>query len=157
MKFVVYYAQMARFNIFNNTFLAKFCCILFKYCKSCNIICDIIQSLILYEVRSFLDKNSRFISYIINSAQELIQAKMKSVFSSNQFKLLIEDMDSRRFGIFLLVTINRVYKQEVLFLCFLLIACIDSHMHNINNPNLNLANDILLLCNNIVNLSELKK
>lgn len=83
MKFVAYYVQIAEFNILSKIILTWFYCILFKYHKSCNTICDIIPNLILYVVQSLLDKNPQFISYIINNTQELLQAKIKNMFLNN--------------------------------------------------------------------------
>ena len=58
---------------------------------------------------------------------------------------------------FLLVAIDRAYKQEAPFPCSLLRACVDSHDHIIDNPNLDLADDIPLLRNNMVDPSKLEK
>lgn len=69
----------------------------------------------------------------------------------------VENMNPQRLRTFSLVVIDRIYKQEAPFLRFLLRVCVDIHDHIIEKPNLDLTNDILLLCNNIVDPPELEK
>ncbi len=93
VEYIAYYAQMAGFNILSKTFLAQLYCILLKYHEGCNIICDIIQNPVLHRVQSLFDKDPQFVSYITNSARDLAQAEMKNVFSSNQLKMPVKDMN----------------------------------------------------------------
>ena len=53
--------------------------------------------------------------------------------------------------------IDRVYKQEEYFIRSLLWACIDSYDHIIDNPNLDLADNIPFLHNDMVNPLELEE
>ena len=98
---------MAGFNNLSKTFLTLLCCIPLRHYEGCNTICDIIQNPELHGVRTLLIKDSQFISYVTNSVQELVQAKMISVTSSNQLKLLVEEMNPWRLREFSLVAINR--------------------------------------------------
>ncbi len=148
---------MAGFNNLSETFLTLLRCIPLRDREGYNIICDIIQNPELHGVRNLLIKDSRFISYITNSAQELIQAKMKSMTSSNQLRLPIEEMNLWRLREFLLVIIDKVHKQETSFTCSLLRVYVYCHDHIIDNLNLDLADDIPLLHDNMVNPSELKE
>ena len=102
-------------------------------------------------------QNPQFISYITNSAQELVQAEMISVTSNNQLRLPIEEMNPWRLREFLLIAIDRAHKLEAPFTRSLLQACVNSHDHIIDDPNLDLADDILLLRNNMVDPPELKE
>ncbi len=76
---------------------------------------------------------------------------MKSMSSSNQLKMLAKNINSQQLRIFLLIIIDRVHKQEILFFCSLLRACIDNHDYVINDLNLDLANNIPLLYSNMIN------
>ena len=76
---------------------------------------------------------------------------------SNQLRLLVEEINPWRHREFLLLAIDRAYKQEELFTCFFLQAYVDSHDHIIDDPNLDLAHDIFLLCNNMIDPLELKE
>lgn len=67
MEYVVYYAQMAGFNILSKTFLAQFCCIALHHHKGCNTIYYIIQNPVLHRVRVLLNKDPRIVFYFINS------------------------------------------------------------------------------------------
>lgn len=111
----------------------------------------------LNRVWFLLDKDPQFIFYVTNSAWELVQAEMKSMSLSNQLKIPVEDINLHWLTTFLLVQIDRVYKQEVSFLCSLLQACIDNHDNIIDNPNLNKANENLLFYDNMINLIELEE
>ncbi len=82
---------------------------------------------------------------------------MKSVTSSNQFRLRVKEMNPWRLREFLLVAIDRAYKKEAIFTHSLLQACIDSHNHIIDNLNLDLADNIPFLFNNMINMLELKE
>ncbi len=135
VEYVAYYARMTRFNNLSETFLTLFYCILLRYREDYNTICDIIQNPELHRVRNLLIKNPQFISYITNNTRELIQAEMKSVTSSNQLRLPVEKMNPRRLREFLLVAIDRAYKQEAPFTRSLLRACVDSHDHINNDLN----------------------
>ncbi len=64
----------------------------------------------LYGVRSLLDKDPQFVSYITNSIQDLAQAKIKSVSSSNQLKMPVENMNPQQLKTFSLIAIDRVNK-----------------------------------------------
>lgn len=110
MEYIAYYVRIARFNNLSKTFLTLLRCLPLRHCKGCNTICDIIQNPELHGVRNLFIKDPRFISYITNSARELVQAKMKSVTSSNQLKLPVEEINPRRLREFSLVTIDRVHK-----------------------------------------------
>lgn len=111
---------MARFNNFSKTFLILLYCIPLKDCEGYNTIYDIIQNLELHEVRTLLIKDSQFVSYITNSVWKLGQAKIKSVTSSNQFKLPVKEINPWQLREFLLIVIDRVYKKEIPFTCFFL-------------------------------------
>lgn len=50
----------------------------------------------------------------------------------------------------MLIAIDRVYKQEAHFICSFLQVCINNLDHIIDNPNLDLADDISLLRNNMI-------
>ena len=104
-----------------------------------------------------LIKDPRFISYVTNSARELVQAEMISVTSSNQLRLSVEKMNPQQLREFSLVAIDRAHKQEAPFTCSFLQTCVDSHDHIIDDPNLDLADDIPLLRDNMVDLPELKE
>ena len=93
VEYVTFYVQIAEFNNLNKTFLTLLYCIPFRHHEGCNTICDIIQNPELHRVRTLFIKNPQFISYITNSAQELDQAEMISVTSSNQLRLPIEEMN----------------------------------------------------------------
>lgn len=112
----MYYAQMAGFNTIGKTFLIQLCSILLKHCESYTTVCDIIQNLVLHGVRSLLSKDPQFISYIANYARDLVKAKIKDLSSSNQFKMSVKDINPQQLKAFLLVTIDRAYKQEAHFL-----------------------------------------
>ncbi len=157
VEYVAYYAWMARFNNLSKTFLTLLRCIPLRHHKGYNTICDIIQNLELHGVRNLFIKDLRFISFITNSARELIQAEIKSVTSSNQLRLPVEEMNPWRLREFSLVAIDRAHKQDASFTRSLLQACVNSHDHIIDNPNLDLADDILLLCNNMVDPLELEE
>ena len=58
---------------------------------------------------------------------------------------------------FLFVAIDKAHKLEAPFTHSLLRASVDSHDHIIDDPNLDLADDIPLLRNNMVDPPELKK
>ena len=148
---------MAEFNNLSKTFLTLLCCILLRHYEGCNTICNIIQNLELHRVRTLFIKNPWFISYVTNSIQELVQAEIISITSSNQLRLPIEKMNSWRFREFSLVVIYRAHKLGASFTCSLLRVCVDSYDYIIDNPNLNLADDILLLRNNMVNPPELEE
>ncbi len=148
---------MAGFNNLSETFLTLLRCIPLRHREGCNTICNIIQNPELHGVRNLLIKDPQFISFITNSAQELVQAEIKSAILSNQLRLPVEEMNPRRLREFLLVAIDRVHKQESPFTRSLLQACVDSHDHIIHDLNLDLADDIFLLCNNIVDPPELEK
>ena len=66
-------------------------------------------------------------------------------------------MNPQRLREFSLVAIDRAHKQEAPFIRSLLRACVDSHDHIIDNPNLDLADDISLLRNNMVDPPELEE
>ena len=70
--------------------------------------------------------------------------------------MLVKDINQLALNILLLITINIMHKQEVLFFCSFQQACIGSYDNINNNLNLNLANNIFFLYNNIINLPELK-
>ncbi len=53
--------------------------------------------------------------------------------------------------------IDKAHKQKAPFLRSLLQACVDSHDHIIDNPNLDLADDIPLLYNNMIDPLELEE
>ena len=148
---------MAEFNNLSETFLTVLRYISLKHHEGCNIICDIIKNPKLYRVRTLFIKNPRFISYVTNSAQDLVEAGIISITSNNQLRLPIEEMNPWRLREFLLIAIDRAYKLETPFTRSLLQACVNSHDHIIDNPNLDLADDILLLRNNIVDPPELEK
>ncbi len=148
---------MAEFNTLSMTFLVQPCYIPLKHHEGCNTIYDIIQNPVLHRVRSLLDKDPRFVSYVTNSAQDLTQTGMKSMFSSNQLKMSIENMNSQRLRTCLLIAINRAHRQEALFFCSFLRVCVDSHDRVIDNPNLDPANDIPLLRNNMIDPPKLEK
>ena len=93
VEYVAYYARMAGFNTLGETFVAQLCCIPLRHREGCDTICDIIQTPALYGVRLLLDKDPRFVTYVTNSARELVQAEMESVSSSNQLKLPVADMN----------------------------------------------------------------
>ena len=82
---------------------------------------------------------------------------MISVTSSNQLRLPIEEMNPRRLREFSFVAIDRVHKLEAPFTRSLLRVCVDSHDHIIDDSNLDLADDIPLLRNNIVDPPELEE
>ena len=83
------------FNIFGQTFFDLLYYIPLRNCEDCNIIYDtIIQSLELNEIQISIIKNLQFVSNVTNSAQELVQVKMKNVLSSNQLRLFIERIKS---------------------------------------------------------------
>ena len=158
VEYVAYYVRMAGFNTLGETFVAQFCCILLRHCESCDTICDIIQTPALHGVQSLLDKDPRFVAYVTSSAWELVQAKMENMSSSNQLKMPVADMNPQRLRTFLLVEIDRVYKQEAPFIRSLLQTCVNSHDHIIDDPNLDLADDdIPLLRNNMVNPPNLEE
>ena len=157
MEYVTFYAQIAEFNNLSKGFLTLLRCITLRHHKDCNTICDIIQNPELHRVQTLFIKNPRFISYITNNAQELVQAEMISVTSNNQLRLPIEEMNPRRLREFSLVAIDRVHKQEIPITHSLFRACVDSHDHIIDDLNLDLADDIPLLHNNMVDPPELKK
>ncbi len=148
---------MAGFNNLSEKFLTLLCYIPLRHRESCNTICDIIQNPELHRDRNLLIKDLRFISYITNSAQELVQANMKSVTSSNQLRLSIKEMNHWQLKEFSLVAIDKAHKLEAPFIHSLLRTCINSHDHIIDNANLDLVDDILLLCDTIVDRSELKE
>ncbi len=77
--------------------------------------------------------------------------------SSNQLRLPVEEMNPQRLREFLLVAINRAHKQKAPFTRSLLRTCVNSHDHIIDDPNLDLANDILLLHDNMVDPPELEE
>ncbi len=110
MEYVAYYAWMAGFNILSEMFLSQLCCILLKHYEACNTIYDIIQNPVLHEVQSLCDKNPWFVSYVTKSARDLAQVEIKSVSSSNQLKMPVEDMNLQRLRILLLVAIDRAVK-----------------------------------------------
>ncbi len=157
VEYVAYYTWMAGFNNLSEMFLTLLRCIPLRHREGCNTICDIIQNPELHRVRNLLIKDPRFISFVTNSAQELVQAEMKSVTSSNQLRLSIEEMNPRRLREFSLVAIDRAHKQEASFTCSLLRAYVDSHDHIIDDPNLDLADDIPLLRDNMVDPPELEE
>ena len=66
-------------------------------------------------------------------------------------------MNPQRLRTFSLIRIDRVHKQKAHFLCFLLRACVDSHDHIIDDPNLDQANENPLLYNNMINPLELEE
>ena len=66
-------------------------------------------------------------------------------------------MNPQRLREFSLVAIDKAHKLEAPFICSFLQACIDSHNHIIVDPNLDLADDIPLLRNNMVDPPELEK
>ncbi len=72
MEYVAYYARMAGFNNLSETFLTLLRCIPLRHHEGCNTICDIIQNSELHRVQNLLIKDPRFISFITNSAQELV-------------------------------------------------------------------------------------
>ena len=74
--------------------------------------------------------------------------------SSNQLRLLVEEMNLWRLGEFSLVVIDRVHK---LFTRSLFRACVDSHDYIIDDQNLDLADDIPLLRDNMVDPPELEE
>ena len=148
---------MTEFNNLSKTFLTVLRCISLRYHEGCNTICDIIQNPKLHRVRTLFIKNPRFISYITNSAQELVQAEMISITSNNQLRLPIEEMNPWRLREFLLIAIDRAHKLEAPFTRSLLQACVNSHDHIIDDPNLDLADDIPLLHNNMVDPPKLEK
>ncbi len=157
VEYVVYYARMAGFNNLSETFLTLLRCIPLRHREGCNTICDIIQNPELHGVRNLLIKDPQFISYITNSTRELVQVEMKSMTSSNQLRLPIEEMNPWQLREFSLVAIDRAHKQEAPFTRSLLQACVDSHDHIIDNLNLDLADDILLLRDNMVGPPELEE
>ena len=70
----------------------------------------------------------------------------------------VADMNPQRLRTFSFIEIDRVHKQEAPFIRSLLRACVDSHDHIIDDPNLDLADDdIPLLRDNIVNPPNLEK
>lgn len=89
-----------------------------------------------------LIKNPQFISYITNSVQELVQAKIKSVTLSNQLKLPVKEMNPWQLRKFSLIAIDRAHKKEVSFTFSFLQICIDIYNHIIDNLNLDLADNI---------------
>ena len=157
VEYIAFYTCMAGFKNLSKTFFTLLRCIPLKHRESCNTICDIIQNPELHRVLTLFIKDFRFISYIINSIQELVQVKMINVTSSNQFRLPVEEMNLWRLREFLLIAIDRPYKQEAPFTRSLLRACVNSHDHIIDNPNLDLVDDIAFLHNNIVDPLELKE
>ena len=157
VEYVAFYARMAGFNNLSETFLTLLRCIPLKHHEGCNTICDIIQNPELHRVRILLIKDSRFISYITNSARELVQAEMISVTSSNQLRLPVEEMNPQQLREFSLVAIDRAHKQEAPFTRSLLRGCVDSHDHIIDDPNLDIADDISLLRDNMVDPPELEE
>ena len=157
VEYVAFYARMAGFNNLSETFLTLLRCIPLKHREGCNTICDIIQNPELHGVRTLLIKDPRFISYVTNSARELVQAEMINVISSNQLKLPVKEMNPQRLREFLLIAIDRTHKQEAPFTHSLLQACIDSYDHIIHYPNLDLADNIPLLHNNMVDPPELEE
>ncbi len=82
---------------------------------------------------------------------------MKSIFSSNQLKISVEYKNFQLLWTFLLIVINKVHKQKILFLYSFLQAYVDSYDHVIDNLNRDLANDILLFPNNMINPLKLKE
>ncbi len=150
----MYYARIVGFS---KTFLAQLCCIPLKYREGCNIIYDIIQNSVLHGVWSLLDKDLRFVSYVTNSARDFAQAEMKSMSLSNQFKIPIEDINPHRLRTFSLIAIDRAHKQKTSFFRSFLQACVDNHDHVIDDPNLDLADDILFFCDNMIDLPELEE
>ncbi len=157
MEYVAYYAWMAGFNNLSKTFWTLLHYILLKHCGGCNTICNIIQNLKLHKIWNFLIKDTRFISHITNSAWNLVQAEMKSVTSSNQLRLPIEKMNPWWLREFSFVAIDRAHKQEVFFTHTFLRACIDSDNHIIDDPKLDLVDNIFLLRNNMVDSRELEE
>ena len=157
MEYVIFYAWIAEFNNLSKTFLTLLHCISLRHHKGCNTIYDIIQNPELHKVWTLFIKNPRFISYVTNSAQELVQAEMISVTSSNQLRLPIEEINLRRLREFSFVVIDRAHKLEAPFTRSLLRACVDSHDHIIDDQNLDLADDIPLLRNNMVDPPEFEK
>lgn len=77
--------------------------------------------------------------------------------SSNQVKMLVENMNPQRLRTFLLIAIDKVHKPKTSFYCSLLQAYIDSHDDVVNKLNFDLADDILLLCNNMNDLPKLEE
>lgn len=63
-------------------------------------------------------------------------------------------MNPQTLRTFSFVAIDRAHKQEA---PFLLRACVDSHDRIIDDPNLDLANDIPLLRDNMINAPELEE
>ena len=124
---------MAEFNNLSEMFLTLLHCILLRHHEGYNIICDIIQNPELHRVRTLFIKNPRFISYIIYSAQELVQAEMISITSSNQLGLPIEEMNPWQLKEFSLVAIDRAHKLEVPYTHSLLRASIDSYDYIISD------------------------
>ena len=110
VEYIVFYTGMLGLNILSKTFLTQLRCIPLKHCEGYNTICDIIKNPELHGVRTLLIKDCQFISYVINSAQELVQFKILSITSSNQLRLPVEDMNPRRLRKFSLVAINRAHK-----------------------------------------------
>lgn len=82
---------------------------------------------------------------------------MQSISSSNQLKILVADMNSQPLRTFSLIAINKIHKQKALFIRSLLQVCVHSHNHIFDNLNLDLVDDILLFCNNMVNPPNLEK
>ncbi len=62
----------------------------------------------------------------------------------------IENINPQRYRTFSLVVIDKAYKQKTTFFYFLLQACINSHDCVIDDPYLDLANDILFLRDNMI-------
>lgn len=66
-------------------------------------------------------------------------------------------MNLQRLRTFSLVGIDRAHKQKAPFLRSFLRACVNSHDHIIDDPNLEQANENLLLYDNMINPLELEE
>lgn len=116
IEYIIYYVQMVGFNNLSKMFLTLLYCISLRYYDGCNTIYDTIQNSELHRVRNLLIKDAWFVFYIINSVQDLVQAKIKNMTLNNQLRQLIQEINPQWLRGFSLVIIERVYNQKALFI-----------------------------------------
>ena len=142
VEFVVYQVRQAGFDSIGDAFLAQLRTIPNRHQEGSNAACTILQSPLLGGVCKIMEKDQRFNSYVTTYAQNRIGKEMRKLSLNPRLKMPAAEVTPERFKSFSFITINKEHKKNAPFTRMLLRACIDSDTGIVTNPDVDFANEI---------------